>query len=137
VGIHHEIFADRSDDPHAHADDHVSMDIRVVADPHNNLVDAFLLCMETGRGIGRTYLIADQEYYPIEEIVRAVGRALEVDVKVRHYPVLPLVVGARRREGPALAISPIFPRRVDWYRQNRLISAREARAGLRAENRPR
>src|SRR4051812_16551052 len=44
----------------------------------DNLVDAFLLCMPSGAGNGREYLIADERYYAIEEIVRSVARALEV-----------------------------------------------------------
>ena len=36
----------------------------------DNLVDAFLLCMPPGVGRGREYLIADEKYYPIEEIVQ-------------------------------------------------------------------
>src|SRR3954471_13376851 len=33
----------------------------------DNLVDAFLLCVPPGAGSGLTYLIADQDYYTIEE----------------------------------------------------------------------
>src|SRR5688572_30682860 len=58
----------------------------------DNLVDAFMLSMEDGRGVGGTYLIADEEYYPIEEIVRQVGEALGVPVKIRRFPITPLVV---------------------------------------------
>jgi nucleoside-diphosphate-sugar epimerase len=50
----------------------------------DNLIDAFLLCMPPGTGRGREYLIADQKYYPIEEIVRAVARALDVPVRIPH-----------------------------------------------------
>src|SRR5215210_176504 len=54
----------------------------------DNLVDAFLLCMPPGVGRGREYLIADQKYYPIEDIVRAVGRALDIPVRIPHYPII-------------------------------------------------
>jgi nucleoside-diphosphate-sugar epimerase len=56
----------------------------------DNLVDAFMLCLAPGVGNGREYLIADEHYYPIEEIVKAVGRALNVPLTIDHYPILPV-----------------------------------------------
>ena len=44
--------------------------------------------MEDGKGDGRTYLIADEEYVEIGDLVERMRRALAVDVKIRHYPVL-------------------------------------------------
>jgi len=99
----------------------------------DNLVDAFLLCMPPGAGAGREYLIADERYYPIEEIVRAVGRALDVPVRIRHYPVLPVVVAGHVCETvckPFGITPPIFPRRVDWYRQNRAFDITRAQREL-------
>jgi nucleoside-diphosphate-sugar epimerase len=98
-----------------------------------NLVDAFMLCMEPGRGDGRAYLIADEHYYSIEEIVLAVGRALEIPVKIQHFPITPLVVAGHVVEKlcrPFGIAPPIFPRRVDWYRQNRAFDITRARREL-------
>lgn len=95
----------------------------------DNLVDAFMLCMQPGIGDGGTYLIADEKYYPIEEIVKTVGRVLDVNVKIRHYPVMPLVIAGHVVEkvcAPFGIIPPIFPRRVDWYRQNRAFDISRA-----------
>jgi 2-alkyl-3-oxoalkanoate reductase len=99
----------------------------------DNLVDAFLLCLAPGAGDGREYLIADDEYYPIEEIVKAVGRALEVPVRIPHYPVVPVVVIGHIVEKlcrPFGITPPIFPRRVDWYRQNRAFDIARAKQEL-------
>jgi nucleoside-diphosphate-sugar epimerase len=99
----------------------------------DNLVDAFLLCMPPGAGQGREYLIADEKYYSIEEIVKAVGRALDVPVRVPHYPVLPVVAVGHVVEKickPLGITPPIFPRRVDWYRQNRAFDISRARREL-------
>jgi nucleoside-diphosphate-sugar epimerase len=99
----------------------------------DNLVDAFLLCMPPGAGNGRTYLIADESYYPIEEIVRAVARALDVPIRIPHYPVLPVVALGHIVEKvcrPFGLAPPIFPRRVDWYRQNRAFDIARARREL-------
>jgi 2-alkyl-3-oxoalkanoate reductase len=99
----------------------------------DNLVDAFLLCIPPKIGNGREYLIADEEYYPIEEIVRAVARALDVKVKIPHYPVWPVVAVGHVVEKlckPFGIVPPIFPRRVDWYRQNRAFDISRAKREL-------
>jgi nucleoside-diphosphate-sugar epimerase len=99
----------------------------------DNLVDSFVLCLPPGVGNGREYLIADERYYPIEEIVRAVARALDVPVRIPHYPVWPVVVVGHVVEQickPFGITPPIFPRRVDWYRQNRAFSIERAKREL-------
>jgi nucleoside-diphosphate-sugar epimerase len=98
-----------------------------------NLVDAFMLCLAPGVGNGREYLIADEKYYPIEEIVKAVGRALDVPLRIQHYPVMPVVVAGHIVEKlckPFGVTPPIFPRRVDWFRQNRAFDISRARREL-------
>jgi nucleoside-diphosphate-sugar epimerase len=99
----------------------------------DNLIDAFLLCMPVGAGNGRAYLIADESYYQIEELVRAVARALDVPVRIPHYPVLPVVALGHLVEKackPFGVAPPIFPRRVDWYRQNRAFDISRAKQEL-------
>jgi nucleoside-diphosphate-sugar epimerase len=99
----------------------------------DNLVDAFVCCMPPGAGSGREYLIADERYYPIEQIVRAVARALEVPVRIPHYPVWPVVAAGHILEKickPIGITPPIFPRRVDWYRQNRAFDIARAKREL-------
>lgn len=99
----------------------------------DNLVDAFMLCLARGVGNGREYLIADEHYYPIEDIVKAVGRALDVKVRTPHYPIMPVVVAGHICEKickPFGIVPPIFPRRVDWYRQNRAFDISRAKREL-------
>lgn len=99
----------------------------------DNLVDAFLLAQQPGKGDGRAYLIADAHYLSIEQLVRAVGVALDVDVRVRHFPLLPLIVAGHVCETicrPLRIAPPIFPRRVDWFRQNRAFDISRARREL-------
>ncbi|MEJ2337159.1 MAG: NAD-dependent epimerase/dehydratase family protein, partial [Gemmatimonadales bacterium] len=99
----------------------------------DNLVDALLLCLEPGRATGRAYLIADEEYWTIEELVRKVGEAIDVDLKVRHLPITPLIVAGHVTERicrPLGITPPIFPRRVDWYRQNRAFDITRAKEEL-------
>lgn len=99
----------------------------------DNLVDALMLAMEEGKGLGQAYLIADEQYLEIEDIVKRVGNALNVDVKIKHYPVLPVVITGHIVEKvckPFKIAPPIFPRRVDWYRQNRAFKIDKAKKDL-------
>jgi nucleoside-diphosphate-sugar epimerase len=99
----------------------------------DNLVDAFVAAMDPAVGNGEAYLIADEHYVEIEELVKAVARALRVDVRIPHYPVTPLVLAGHVCEKickPFGITPPIFPRRVDWYRQNRAFDIRKAKRDL-------
>jgi len=99
----------------------------------DNLIDAFLLAQDSDVSGGRPYLIADEDYYQIEQIVERVGRALGVDVKIPHYPVMPLVAAGYVCEAvckPFGIAPPIFPRRVDWFRQNRAFDISRAKKEL-------
>jgi nucleoside-diphosphate-sugar epimerase len=99
----------------------------------DNLVDAFVRAMEDGVGDGEAYLIADDQYLEIEDLVRRVGRALGVEVKVPHYPVWPVVAASHVVEKacrPFGITPPVFPRRVEWYRQNRAFKIDKARREL-------
>lgn len=99
----------------------------------DNLIDAFMICMEPDKGNGREYLIADEEYYPIKEIVKKVGEALNAPLKIKYYPVMPVVIAGHIVEKlcrPLGITPPIFPRRVDWYRQNRAFDITRAKKEL-------
>jgi len=99
----------------------------------DNLVDAFMLVMQEGKGDGQAYLIADEEYVEIEKLVKKVGEALGIAVRVPHYPILPLMIAGHVCETickPFGITPPIFPRRVDWYRQNRAFRIEKAKREL-------
>jgi 2-alkyl-3-oxoalkanoate reductase len=98
----------------------------------DNLVDAFIAAMPLDVGNGETYLIADENYVEIEELVRAVGAALGVDVKIPHYPLLPLLAAGNICEMVCkpFGITPEFPRRVDWFRENSAFDIRRAKRDL-------
>lgn len=99
----------------------------------DNLIDAFMLAMEEDRGNGQAYLIADEEYLEIEDLVRRVGKALGISVVIKHYPIIPLIIAGHIFEKickPFKITPPIFPRRVDWYRQNRAFKIDKAKKEL-------
>ena len=99
----------------------------------DNLVDAFLLAMEPGAGAGEAYIIADEEYFSIEELVKRVGGAIGVEVATPRFPIWPLIVAGHVCEKvckPFGIVPPIFPRRVDWFRQVRAFRTDKARKDL-------
>ena len=99
----------------------------------DNLVDAFVLAMDLNKGNGESYLIADEEYVSIKDLVQRIGRALDVDVKIKHYPIWPVIIAGHVCEKvctPLRITPPIFPRRVDWYRQNRAFNINKAKRDL-------
>lgn len=99
----------------------------------DNLIDAFLLAQEEDKGLGQAYLIADEDYYPIEELVTRVAKAMGKPVRIPHFPVWPVVAAGHVCEKlckPFGLIPPIFPRRVDWYRQNRAFDIGKAKREL-------
>ena len=99
----------------------------------DNLVDAFLLSMDMEKGQGETYIIADEEYLSIQELVVKTGKAMGFDIKVIHFPLTPLVMAGYACEKackPFKITPPIFPRRVDWYRQIRAFKIDKAKTEL-------
>ena len=99
----------------------------------DNLVDALVLAMAPGDSDGEAFLIADEEYLSIEDLVTRVGNAMNVDVQISHYPIAPLIVVGHVLEfvcKPFKIAPPIFPRRVDWFRQNRAFSIEKAKSLL-------
>jgi len=99
----------------------------------DNLIDAFLLAGQGDRRRGEAYLIADEHYYTLNDLVSAIGDALGTAVRIRHYPFRPLWLAALACEmlfKPLPLEPPLFRRRVDWFRQNRAFDIRRARLEL-------
>ncbi len=58
----------------------------------DNLVDALILAMDPGKGAGEAYIIGDEAYFSIDDLVRLVGKAIDVEVSVPRFPVWPLII---------------------------------------------
>lgn len=99
----------------------------------DNLVDAFELAATAEKGIGEAYLIGDEKYYKLNDLISAIGEALGVKVTIWHLPFWPLWLTALACEiayKPFPADPPLFRRRVDWFRQNRAFSIEKAKREL-------
>ncbi len=91
----------------------------------DNLIDAFELSMQQDETSGQTYLVGDDRYYTLNELVRMVGDTIGVEVSITHLPFRPLWLLAYISEiafRPFRIDPPLFRRRVDWFRQNRGFS---------------
>jgi nucleoside-diphosphate-sugar epimerase len=98
-----------------------------------NLVDAFELAAEVPKAAGETYLIGDDRYVSLNELVRAVGASLGVSVRIVRLPFRPLWLAAGLCEavcGPLGIAPPLFRRRADWFRQTRAFTIDKARREL-------
>lgn len=99
----------------------------------DNFLDAFVLAMDESKGLGQAYLIADEKYVTIEELVRQAAAAMGVEPRFRRFPAWPIVTAGHIVEAlckPFGIGPPIHPRRVDWYRQTRAFRIDKARAEL-------
>jgi nucleoside-diphosphate-sugar epimerase len=99
----------------------------------DNLVDAFMLTLELENGKNGTYIIGDEQYLPIKELVKKTGEAMGIKIKVFHFPLFPLIAAGHICEKlckPFGIAPPIFPRRVDWYRQVRAFKIDRAKTEL-------
>lgn len=99
----------------------------------DNLVDLFELAADRAEARGRTYIGGDDEYFTLNDLVTAVGRAMEIEVDILHLPFRPLWLAAVACESvcaPLKISPPLFRRRVDWFRQVRAFRIDRARDEL-------
>lgn len=99
----------------------------------DNLVDAFELAAEKEGINGETYIIADEHYYSLNDLVRHVAKAIDTTVRIRHLPFWPLWGAAFVCEmvcKPLRLTPPLFRRRVDWFRQVRAFDISKAKDSL-------
>lgn len=99
----------------------------------DNLLEAFVAVMADGCGDRETYLIADEDYCSLDHLVEKVAEAMDTAVKIYHLPLWPLIAGGHLCERacrPFGIAPPIFPRRVDWFRQVRAFKIDKARREL-------
>lgn len=99
----------------------------------DNFIDAFELAAEKPEGKGQFYIIADQDFHTIKEIVQKIATIMNPDLKIRHFPFWPLYWISALVEfayKPLPMDPPLFRRRADWFRQNRAFKIDKARREL-------
>jgi len=99
----------------------------------DNLCDGFYAAWESDKINAEVYIIADEDYYTIKELVKKIGESMGTKVKFIHLPFFPLYIAACLCEfiyKPFKKSPPLFRRRVDWFRQNRAFKIDKARQEL-------
>jgi len=88
-----------------------------------NLVDAFLLAADVPAARGRTYLIGDERFLSLNELVRTIGKVQGVDVRIHRFPwYAPVHLLAWLMEMVSKPFNyepPLFRRRLTWFATNR------------------
>ena len=98
----------------------------------DNLVDAFELAGDRP-GRGEAYLIGDDRYCSLNDLVQAVGTSTSRTVRIIHLPFAPLWLASVACEFACIPLGiepPLFRRRADWFRQNRAFRIDRARREL-------
>ena len=99
----------------------------------DNLLDAFECAMDPERGLGEAYLIADDRFLTIKELVEAAAAVMDVQPRMYRLPLWPLTLASYAV--PALCrpfglAPPLSPRRLEWYTLNRAFDISKARRDL-------
>lgn len=99
-----------------------------------NLVDGFLLAGDVPEARGRTYLIGDDRYVSLNELVRLIGEVQGTDVRIYrfpwHAPVHAVAYLMEVVSKPFDYEPPLFRRRLTWYATNRGWDISRAKAEL-------
>lgn len=96
----------------------------------DNLLDGFELVSEIEGINGQSFIIADEHYYTLNELVVHVARSMETEIKIRHMPYLPLWFVSLIIENlykPFRIAPPLFRRRAEWFRMVRAFSIEKAK----------
>ena len=99
----------------------------------DNLIDGFYKAFQSDKKNAEAYIIADEEYFTVRELVKKVGESMGIAVKFVDLPFFPLYILACIVEGlyaPFRKTPPLFRRRVDWFRQNRAFKIDKAKSEL-------
>jgi nucleoside-diphosphate-sugar epimerase len=104
----------------------------------DHLVDAFELAAEHPKAVGETYLVGDDRYVSLNELVKTTGTSLGLEVRIVYLPYAPLWLASAVCEAVCLPLGiepPLFRRRAEWFRQTRAFTVDKARRELGFEPR--
>lgn len=99
----------------------------------DDLVQGFILAMETPQAAGQTYIIGDANYLPLRDYVGTAARALGKKPPRIRLPYGPLNLLAHASETAFGAVGmqpPLHRRRLTFFKHNRAFSIDKARAEL-------
>lgn len=98
-----------------------------------DLAEGMLLCGTLERAVGHAYILAGDEVTSLRELVERIAAALDRPLRTVRIPFWPVygVAGACELVCRPLGIEPpLYRRRVDFFRKNRVFDASKARREL-------
>ena len=96
----------------------------------DDVVDAFLLCLDNEKTFGETFIAAGSEYLPLNRLVAIIAEELKVPpprLRLPMRPVLALAGLCEKLCAPLGMEPPIDHRRVSFFTSNRAFSVEKAR----------
>jgi nucleoside-diphosphate-sugar epimerase len=99
----------------------------------DNLSDGFYAAWQSDKINAEAYIIADEHYFTISELVKKIAASMDRKIKFIRLPFMPLYIAACILEfiyKPFKKTPPLFRRRVDWFRQNRAFKIDRAKNDL-------
>lgn len=99
----------------------------------DDLVEGIILCGEHPRAVGRTYILAGDEYAPLRDIVGLIAEVVGVDAPTGHLPATPVLAAATVTEAicrPLRIEPPLHRRQLDFFLKDRAFSNERAKREL-------
>ena len=99
----------------------------------DDLVEGFLLCGETPKAAGRTYILAGPSYSTLNELIALIATELDVSPPRMRFPVWPVWLLGAVCEGVCVPLGvepPLYRRRVDFFTKSRAFDTTRARTEI-------
>ena len=99
----------------------------------DDLVNGMLLCGESESAVGKTFILAGDEYVTLNELSALVAKATGVSGSIGRLPYWPLHIAAIACEGlcrPLQIEPPLHRRRAEFFVKNRAFSIENAKREL-------
>ena len=98
-----------------------------------DLVNGILVCGSREKAVGNNYILAGDEPTSLRELVRRIAVALDRPlrtIRIPFWPVYGAAVACEMLCRPVGIEPPLYRRRVDFFRKNRIFDASKARRDL-------
>jgi len=99
----------------------------------DDLVDGILLCGSEQAAIGQTYILAGEEYVPLNEVVSLIAHEVGAPPPRLRFPIWPVYLAGFACEllcRPFSIEPPLYRRRVDFFRKSRAFDISKAKREL-------
>ncbi len=96
----------------------------------DDVVNGFMLCLDNPKAIGEAFIIGNEEYLHLRDLVKLIAEELKVPYPTKKMPLKPLLLAATLCEkicAPFGIEPPLHRRRVSFFQNNRAFSVAKAK----------